>query len=105
MIMEKRKQTVIIVTAYVEDNYFQKRYEDVVGIFTSVDKAIRGAKSDGLTNCQIDYLNRINAFNLLQFAMLNNKDGEAFQVEYEEETDRRRKPCTSSYMFRTYNLD
>lgn len=55
--MEKKKQTVIIVTAYGEDNYFQKRYEDVVGIFTTVNKAIRGAKSDGLTNSQIDYLN------------------------------------------------
>ncbi len=103
--MEKKKQTVIIVTAYGEDNYFQKRYEDVVGIFTTVNKAIRGTKSDGLTNSQIDYLNRINAFYLLNVAMLNNKGGVAFQVEYEEETDRRRKPCTSSYMFRTYNLD
>ena len=103
--MEKKKQTVIIVTAYGEDNYFQKKYEDVVGIFTTVNKAIRGAKSDGLTNSQIDYLNRINAFYFLETAMLNNKDGEAFQVEYEEETYRRRKPCTSSYMFQTYNLD
>lgn len=103
--MEKKKQTVIIVTAYGEDNYFQKKYEDVVGIYTSVKKAIRGAKSDGLTNSQIDYLNQINAFYFLETAMQNNKDGEAYQVEYEEETDRRRKPCTSSYMFQTYNLD
>ena len=103
--MEKKKQTVIIVTAYGEDNYFQKRYEDVVGIYTNVKKAIKGAKADGLTNSQIDYLNRINAFWLLNVAMQNNKCGEVFQVEYEEETDRRRKPCTSSYMFRTYNLD
>ena len=103
--MKKKKQTVIIVTAYGEDNYFQKRYEDVVGIFTTVNKAIQGAKSDGLTNSQIDYLDRIHAFYLLNVAMLNNKDGETFQVEYEEETDRRRKPCTSSYMFQTYNLD
>lgn len=39
-------QTVIIVTAYGEDNYFQKRYEDIVGIYTSVKNAIQGAKSD-----------------------------------------------------------
>ena len=103
--MKKKKQTVIIVTAYGEDNYFQKRYEDVVGIYTSVKKAVQGAKADGLTNSQIDYLHRICAFFLLNVAILNNKGGEAFQVEYEEETDRRRKPCTSSYMFRTYTLD
>ncbi len=103
--MEKNKQTVIIVTAYGEDNYFQKRYEDVVGIFTNVKKAIKGAMADGMTNRQFDYLNSIYAFYFLNKAMLNNKGGEAFQVEYEEETDRRRKPCTSSYMFRTYNLD
>ncbi len=105
MIMEKKKQTVIIVTAYGEDNYYQKRYEDIVGIYTSVKNAISGAKTDGLTNSQIDYLNSINAFWLLNNAILENKDGEAFQVDYEEETDRRRKPCTSSYMFLTYNLD
>lgn len=103
--MAKKIQTVIIVTAYGEDNYFQKQYEDVVGIYTSVKKAIQGAKSDGLTNSQMDYLNRINAFFCLNLAMLRNKDGEAFQVEYNEETDKRRMPCTSSYMFRTYTLD
>ena len=103
--MEKKKQTVIVVTAYGEDNYFQKRYEAVVGIYTSVNKAIQGAKSDGLTNSQIDYLDRINAFWLLDIALQKNDNHQAFQVEYEEETDRRRKPCTSSYMFRTYNLD
>lgn len=103
--MKKKKQTVIIVTAYGEDNYFQKRYEDVVGIYTSVKKAVQGAKADGLTNAQIDYLNFINAFFCLDRAIMNNEDGKTFQVEYEEETDRRRKPCTSSYMFRTYNLD
>ena len=97
--------TVIIVTAYGEDNYFQKRYEDVVGIYSSVKKAIKGAKADGLTNTQIDYLENINAFFMLERAILLNKDGEAFQVEYEEETDKRRKPCTSSYMFRTFNID
>ncbi len=103
--MEKKKQTVIIVTAYGEDNYYQKRYEDVVGIYTSVKKAIQGAKADGLTNSQMDYLIGINAFYCLEIAMLNNRDGEAFQVDYEEETDKRRKRCESSYMFRTYNLD
>lgn len=103
--MAKKIQTVIIVTAYGEDNYFQKKYEDVVGIYTSVNKAIRGAKADGLTNSQIDYLNYINAFSCLDFAMQKHKDGEAFQVEYEEETDCRRKKCKSSYMFRTFNLN
>ena len=54
--MKQTKQTVIIVTAYGEDNYFQKKYEDVVGIYTSVKKAIRGAQEDGMTNAQKDYL-------------------------------------------------
>ena len=103
--MGKTRQTVIIVTAYGEDNYFQKRYEDIVGIYTSVRKAISGAKADGLTNRQIDYLDSINAFHFLDVAIKTNKDGEAFQVEYEEETDKRRKPCESSYMFQTFNLD
>ena len=103
--MEAKKQTVIIVTAYGEDNYYQKKYEDVVGIYTSVDNAIKGAKKDGMTNFQLNYLNRINAFVLLNIALMNNKDGETFQVDYEEETDKRMKPCSSSYMFRTYTLD
>ena len=103
--MEKTRQTVIIVTAYGEDNYFQKKYEDVVGIYTSVKKAIQGAKADGMTNAQQDYLNSINAFYMLDIAVQQNRDGETFQVEYEEETDARRKPCTSSYLFRTFNLD
>ena len=103
--MKQKKQTVIIVTAYGEDNFYQKKYEDVVGIFTSVKLAIQGAKSDGLTNRQIDYLNRINAFWLLDIALQKNDNHQAFQVNYEEETDSRRKPCTSSYMFCTYNLD
>lgn len=100
-----KKQTIIIVTAYGEDNYFQKRYEDVVGIYTSVKNAIKGAKKDGLTNRQIDYLNSINAFYMLDKALNEGVDGQSFQVEYEEETDARRKRCTSSYMFQTYNLD
>ncbi len=98
-------KTIIIVTAYGEDNYYQKKYEDVVGLYSSVKKAIRGAKADGLTNSQIDYLNRINAFYCLDEAIRSNKSGETFQVDYEEETDKRRKPCTSSYMFRTYYVD
>lgn len=100
-----KKQTVIIVTAYGEDNYFQKCYEDLVGIYTSVKNAIKGAKADGLTNSQIDYLNSINAFDLLDDAIDEGRSGLSFQVEYDEETDARRKPCTSSYMFQTYNLD
>jgi hypothetical protein len=103
--MKKERKTVIIVTAYGEDNYYQKRYEDIVGIYTSVEKAIRGAQEDGLTNRQKDYLNRINAFYGLQIALLQQTDHTAFQVDYEEETDARRKPCTSSYMFQTFNLD
>lgn len=103
--MKKQVQTVIIVTAYGEDNYFQKRYEDLVGIYTDVKKAIKGAMYDGMTNAQKDYLNSINAFNMLDIAVQQNRDGESYQVEHEEETDRRRKPCTSSYMFQTYNLD
>ena len=103
--MEKKKQTVIIVTAYGEDNYYQKRYEDVVGIYTTVNKAIRGAKSDGMTNAQLDHLNRKNAFWLLDIALQKNDNHEAFQVNYEEETDSRRNPCKSSYMFRMFNLD
>lgn len=103
--MAKKRQTVIIVTAYGEDNYFQKKYEDVVGIYTSVKNAIHGAKADGMTNVQMAYLNSINAFYCLDVAMQRNRDGEAFQVEYEEETDKRRKPCKSSYMFKTFNLD
>lgn len=101
----QKKQTVIIVTAYGKDNYFQKKHEDCVGIFTSVKKAIHGAKADGMTNSQMDYLNEINAFYCLEVAMQRNTHGEAFQVEYEEETDCRRKKCVSSYMFRTFNLD
>ena len=103
--MKQKRQIVIIVTAYGEDNYYQKRYEDVVGIYTSVKRAIKGAKTDGLTNSQMDYLQSINAFTLLDIAMQKGIGGEAFQVDYEEETDKRRKQCESSYMFRTYCLD
>lgn len=103
--MAKKKTTVIIVTAYGEDNYFQKKYEDVVGIYTSVKKAIRGAQEDGMTNAQKDYLERAGSFRCLEFDLMRNNDGRAYQVEYEEETNKRRKPCESSYMFKTFNLD
>ena len=102
--MNTKRQTVVIVTAYGEDNFFQPKHEDIVGIYTSVENAIRGAMQDGMTNRQKDYLNSINAFYLLNTAIQSNVV-DAFQVEYEEESDKRRKPCTSSYMFRTYNLD
>lgn len=102
--MNTKRQTVIIVTAYGEDNYFQPENEDIVGIYTSVENAIHGAKKDGMTKRQEDYLNSINAFYLLHLAIQGNVV-DAYQVEYEEEKDKRRKPCTSSYMFRTYNLD
>lgn len=102
--MKKQIQTVIIVTAYGEDNYFQKKYEDVVGIYTSVKNAIKGAKANGLTNSQIYCLNGMGALSVLDMAIANHKDGCIFQVEYEKETDARRKPCTSSYMFKTYNI-
>lgn len=100
-----KQQTVIIVTAYGEDNYFQKRYEDVIGIYTSVKNAIKGAKADGLTNSQIDYLNSSNAFDLLDEAIKENKGGQCFQVEFEYEQDKRKKPCKSSYQFQTYNIN
>lgn len=103
--MAKRRQTVIIVTAYGEDNYYQKRYEDLVGIYTSVRNAIAGAKADGMTNSQMDYLNSIGAIYQLEIAIEENQDGKVFQVDYEEETDKRRKECESSYMFRTLNLN
>ena len=79
--MKQRKQTVIIVTAYGEDNYYQKRYEDVVGIYTSVQKAIKGAMDDGK---QRQNLNRINAFWLLDKAVKENESGKVFQVDWEE---------------------
>ena len=66
---------------------------------------ICGAMKDGMTNRQRQYLNRINAFLFLYNSIRENKSGEVFQVDYNEETDKRRKPCTSSYMFTTYNLD
>ena len=103
--MAQERQTVIIVTAYGEDNFYQKCYEDVVGIYTSVKKAIKGAQADGMTNAQKDHLEKINAFYCLDVALRDNNDHQAFQVDYKEETNTRRKPCESSYMFRTFNLD
>ena len=99
------KQTIIVVTAYGEDNYYQKRYEDVVGFYSSVKKAIKGAQEDGMTNRQKDYLDRINAFYFLDRAICENRSGETFQVDWEYETDPRRKKCESSYMFTTYNIN
>ena len=104
-VMKESRQTVVIVTAYGEDNYFQKKYEDVVGIYTSVDKAIRGAKADGMTNKQVDYLAGMFAFSNLDKAIRENREGFSAQVEYYEEKDGRCKPCESSYMFKTFNLD
>ena len=97
-------ETIIVVTAYGEDNYYQKQYEDIVGLYSSVAKAIKGAKQDGMTNKQFQYLNGINAFSSLQRAIETNRDGEAFQVDWDYETDKRCKPCKSSYMFQTYNV-
>ena len=96
---------VVVVTAYGEDNLYQKKHQDVVGIYTSVSNAIRGAMKDGMTNSQREYLNRINAFWLLELAVIKRKGGECFQVNFEYETDKRKKPCSSSYMFQTCNLD
>lgn len=102
--MKQKKQTVIIVTAYDEDNYYQKKHEDVVGIYTSVRNAIKGAKADGMTNRQEEKLRNLNVPGSLYLLLKYNQEG-SFQVDYEEETDKRRKPCESSYMFKTYNLD
>ena len=98
-------KTVIIVTAYGEDNYYQKMYEDLVGIYTSVENAINGATKDGMTRKQRNYLNTINAFYALDLALKQHKAGEAQQVDYYEETDGRCKQCESSYMFKTLNLN
>lgn len=77
-----------------------------IGLTSSESKkAIRGAQEDGMTNAQKDYLERAGSFRCLEFDLMRNNDGHAFQVEYEEETNPKRKPITSSYMFRTYNLD
>ena len=103
--MKKEKQTVIIVTAYGEDNYYQKRYEDIVGIYTSVKEAMKGAIADGLTNRQMDGFTNINAPYFLDLAMRQHRAGITYQADYEEETDKRRKPCVSSYLFTTFNLD
>lgn len=101
---KKKIQTVIIVTAYGEDNYYQKQYEDRVGIFASVSQAIKAAKKDGMTNSQEDYMRRANSINCLCWDVRDNKES-AYQVDYWDEEDPRRKPITSSYMFETVNLD
>ena len=97
-------KTIIIVTAYGEDNYYQKQYEDVVGLYSDVDKAIEGAKADGMTNRQLDDFHHQNGWALLTAAMMHNQESKAIQVDYSEEMDLRRKPCISSYMFKTYNV-
>lgn len=98
--MKKTKQTVIIVTAYGKDNFYQKKFEDIVGIYTTVKGAIQGAKADGMTKSQMAYLNRINAFLCLDEAVRMNNNHMAFQVDWEDSPK-----CQSSYMFRTFNLD
>lgn len=98
-------KTVIVVTAYGEDNYYRKIYEDLVGIYTSVENAIKGATKDGMTRKQRNYLNRVGAFYALDLALKEHKAGEAQQVNYYEETDGRCKQCESSYMFETVNLN
>ena len=91
---------VLIVTAYGKDNYFQKNHEDIVGIYTDVERAIAGAQSDGMTSDQLDYLNKIDAFHQLNVAM-EQKCFCEFQVDYDcEDND-----CKSSYMFKTYKLN
>ena len=97
-------KTIIIVTAYGEDNFYQKRYEDIVGLYSDVKKAIAGARADGMTTKQFRYLDRLNAFSLLERAIETHNNHEAFQVDYEEETNKRCKPCVSSYMFKVYNV-
>lgn len=97
-------KTIIIVTAYGEDNYYQKQYEDIVGLYSDVKKAIDGARADGMTPKQFRYLDKMNAFDQLERAIETNNENKAFQVDYEVETDKRRKPCKSSYMFQTYNV-
>lgn len=96
---------IILVTAYGEDNYYQKQYEDIVGIYTSVGKALEGAKKDGMTNRQVDEFFRNGGWTSLNLALQEGNCHCAIQIDYEEETDKRRKPCTSSYMFQVYRLD
>lgn len=103
--MKHRQKSIIVVTAYGEDNYYQKKYEDIVGMFSSVDKAVKGARKDGMTNRQYSEFNRTGSWLYLHNALINNEYGKCVQIDYEEELDSRRKPCTSSYMFRVYPLD
>lgn len=99
------QKSIIVVTAYGEDNYYQKQYEDVVGYFTTVDKAVKAAMKDGMTNRQYGEFTRNNCDFYLNTALMNNDSCRSIQIDYEEETDSRRKPCTSSYMFMVRPLD
>jgi hypothetical protein len=97
-------KSIIIVTAYGEDNFYQKQYEDVVGLYSDVNKALDGAKKDGMTNKQLDDFHHQNGWLYLTNALMCGNDFANVQVNYEEETDGRRKPCESSYMFKVYNV-
>lgn len=100
-----KQQYIILVTAYGEDNYYQKQYEDIVGMYTTVNKALNGAMKDGMTNRQKEVFFKTGGWASLYFALQEGKYHQAIQIDYEEETDKRRKPCTSSYMFQVYRLD
>ena len=103
--MDNKKQSVIIVTAYGEDNFYQKKHEYIVGIYTSVENAIKGAMADGMTTRQRGYLNRLNAFYCLEESLKHNNYN-CFQVDYDVDYDiNDDKKRTNSYMFRTFNLD
>lgn len=104
IIMGHKQKSIILVTAYGEDNYYQKKYEDIVGMFSSVDKAVKGARKDGMTNRQYSEFIRTGGEQNLHTALQNNEFGTSVQVDYDEELDARRKPCTSSYMFTVYPL-
>lgn len=93
-------RTIIMVTAYCEDNHYQKRYEDIVGFYSRVDKAIVGAMNDGMTEQQKDYLKDNRDLILLDNAIQTHRSV-AVQVDFDTEDD----DCNSSYMFQTFNLD
>lgn len=93
-------RTIIMVTAYGEDNHYQKRYEDIVGFYSRVDKAIVGAINDGMTEQQKDYLKDNRDLILLDNAIQTHRSV-TVQVDFDTEDD----DCNSSYMFQTFNLD
>ena len=94
-------RTIIVVTAYGEDNYFQKRYEDIVGFYSRVDKAIVGAMNDGMTEYQREQLKENRDLILLDNAIQTHQNV-AVQVTFDTYED---EDCKSSYMFQTFNLD